>query len=933
MNLRRFVLPLRAIILISFVSQLLATVGVISWIFFRSERDTVHKLAGQLRGEVSQRVEVRLNNYLSMPLMVNQSTISALDLGQLSAEDLPAMQRHFWQQSRLFPDVSYIYFGRRDGQYVAVYANTVGERFYERTGSEGQFSVYAIGDRGERGRQASKELFYDPRERSWYKDAVSASGPSWIDMYNWVTVNRLGITLSQPYYDTEGEFQGVLGADLSQDEINIFFQSLTLSPSTRVFLIEQTGALIASSAPEPPYNVVDGVRTRVNAKDFSDPLIQETAQHIEQNFGDQLTETKRIEIKGPKSGRSFVQVTSLEAQYGLKWLLVVVVPETDFTTPIRIAQRTALQLYLLALCISIIFAIWFAGRLGRPLLKLAATSEALSNVSRHQFSDEASDLIFPISNIREINALSASFRHMSQQLDISYTQLEEYSQSLEVKVSERTHELEQESQERQKSEERYRSLFEDAPIALWEEDFSGIKKYLEEVKVFDSATDFGTYFNTHSDILRECVYRIKIIDVNQAALTLFEADKKEDFLNRLTLPLEADMLNGFRQELASLCSGKTTFESELINYTITGKRKHVIFKEFITPGHEKDWSRVLISVVDISDRIEAQAQLAASEAKYRTLNESTQDAVTLLNKQGFIDCNPATVAMFGYQEKSEFLETNPADLSPTRQPDGRLSARIAKTTIAEAIHSGTCNFEWTQKRKDGTLFPAEVWLTSMEIDGEKVVQAVVRDITARKQIEAEVLKAKETAEVANKAKSKFLANMSHELRSPLNAILGFSELMTRSTAISVEHQGDVAIINRSGEYLLSLINDVLDMSKIEAGRVVLTPTDFDLYSLLENLYGMFKLKAEEKHLQLSFIKEPDLTRYVHTDQAKVRQVLTNLLSNAIKFTQQGYVTLNVREQPQDAIEEETRDHRKYYAALRNHRYWRRHQAFRNKNYL
>ncbi len=157
--------------------------------------------------------------------------------------------------------------------------------------------------------------------------------------------------------------------------------------------------------------------------------------------------------------------------------------------------------------------------------------------------------------------------------------------------------------------------------------------------------------------------------------------------------------------------------------------------------------------------------------------------------------------------------------------------------------------------------------------------------------------AKDAAEKANRAKSHFLANMSHEIRTPLNAILGFSHLMQRDAGLSREQRANLDTINRSGEHLLALINDVLEMSKIEAGRAALHPATFDLHALLDDLELMFRVRANGKRLQLLVVRADDLPRYVVGDQNKLRQMLINLLGNAIKFTEQGGVALRASYKP------------------------------------
>ena len=194
------------------------------------------------------------------------------------------------------------------------------------------------------------------------------------------------------------------------------------------------------------------------------------------------------------------------------------------------------------------------------------------------------------------------------------------------------------------------------------------------------------------------------------------------------------------------------------------------------------------------------------------------------------------------------------------------------------------------------------------------LEAEVAERTAALQrVNDDLAQAKDAAEVANQAKSQFLANISHELRTPLNAILGFSQLLIRAPAVEPAQRKHLEIINRSGEHLLALIDDVLSMSKIEAGLTTLHEGSLDLFALLSGLENMLRVKATSKGLTLQFETSPTVPQYLRTDEGKLRQVLINLLGNAIKFTQAGHVILRVKIEASDALVKVTEAVPQHYA--------------------
>lgn len=507
---------LSTILMVAFIVQIASTVGLVSYFSFRNSEQTANELATQLMQEKSKQVQTYIKTYTEMPPLATQVNANALQSGNLNLNDLSSWNAFLFQQSQRFEKLAYLYFGSAQGEYVefrGVRDRATSQEVQRFIYSKRQgdivppMKIFDVDAQGKPRHLQSVRLF-DPRPRPWYVKAAKTGKPGWTDIYTFVDIPpTLGISFVRPYYENQ-QLRGVLGADFVLLGINDFLKQIQPNAASRVFIIERNGNLVAASTDQLPF---DDQRQRLNAAKVSDPLIRTTAQQLQHSNLSAIRDRQQLEMNVEQQ-RHLVEVTPVTDAYGLDWLIVLVVPQSSFMGQIEVNNRTTIALCSIALLASVMISVLIARWLARPVQRL---SDASQDMAKGHYQQQVS-----VRGSQELVKLARSFNRMSQEIQRSHQELETYARSLEAKVKERTQQLEQEVEERQRTNAELEAVFSAMDQLIF---------------VFDQA---GTHLKIPASRARHILYKPLEGRIGRTLHEVFPQEIADHFLKHIRQALE-----------------------------------------------------------------------------------------------------------------------------------------------------------------------------------------------------------------------------------------------------------------------------------------------------------------------------------------------------------------------------------------------------------
>ncbi|HLO47028.1 MAG TPA: ATP-binding protein [Kamptonema sp.] len=449
-------IPLRLVLIVPFVLQIVGAVGLVGFLSYHSGQEAVENLANRMMAQATKRIHDRLNTSLQIQQQTVALNYNAFQQSLLNINDLEQVRSHLWQQTNLSPSLTSTYFANEQGEQIAYFrllSKEVVEKASQLSGEDLQQGTltlsearlpditkrkYYLVDNQGRARKFVYMMPIDVRLTDWYIAAKKAKKQTWSPIFVYKVPTTLGINAIVPVYDDRGKLQGVFNSGIILAGISTFLNKLNFSPSGKTFIIEHSGDLIATSTLETPYLKNDeGGLIRLPATKSHDPQTRAIANYLRQQYGDFRHIPNDLHFRIPFEGKTlFAHIEPYQDEYGLNWLLVVVIPDSDFMAEIQATARLTVLFSAITLLVATGSGIVTARWITNPILRLNRASQAIAKGEWQNLTAEYNQASQSVKNqgIAEVKTLADSFNSMASQLQTSF-------ETLENRVQERTSEL------------------------------------------------------------------------------------------------------------------------------------------------------------------------------------------------------------------------------------------------------------------------------------------------------------------------------------------------------------------------------------------------------------------------------------------------------------------------------------------------------------
>jgi signal transduction histidine kinase/DNA-binding response OmpR family regulator len=426
--------PLRFALVVPFVLQIFAAVSLTGYLSWRNSERAINNLAEQLTTEVGDRIDLHLDQYLAVPKRINQQNNALLELGTFNVNQFEPLGQHFWKQVPIY-GVNFIQYAAAQGGYIG--AGDYGDRQVQieeiPNGRPGFTHKYEIDQQARRRKMLSRSE-YEPRNEPWYQVARDTGQSGWGSIYNWENnPNVVALALGQPLFDQQGKFIGALGVDINLATVSDFLRGVKIGKSGKAFVVERSGMLVATSVSEQPFRMIGRKAERLLAKESQDEDVRIAMQQIEQQGAlrdQQSTQMFMAQIHGEPH---YVRVLPWRDELGLDWLMVVVIPQSDFMAEIQANTRMTIGLCFGALAVATLLGLYTSRWIIKPIQALNLASGA---IAQGAWNGE-----LPPTRVQELGHLGQAFGQMAAQLKASFQQLEQTNGELEARVTQRTTDL------------------------------------------------------------------------------------------------------------------------------------------------------------------------------------------------------------------------------------------------------------------------------------------------------------------------------------------------------------------------------------------------------------------------------------------------------------------------------------------------------------